>query len=47
MDRGGEGESRTNWEMGTDIYTLSCVKQIASENLLYHPRSSAQYSVMT
>ena len=24
MDAGGEGEGGTNWESGTDIYTLSC-----------------------
>ena len=24
-----------NWENGTDIYTLLCVKQITNKNLLY------------
>ena len=31
---GGEGEGGMNWEIGIDIYTLPCVKQIASGNLL-------------
>ena len=30
----GEGEGGTNWEIRIDIYTLPCVKQIASRNLL-------------
>jgi len=30
----GKGESGMNWETEIDIYTLLCVKQIASENLL-------------
>ena len=29
VDTGWEGEGGTNWEGGTDIYTLPCVKQIA------------------
>ena len=24
----GEGEGGTNWEVRTDIYTLSCVRQL-------------------
>ena len=36
-----------NWEIGTDIYTLPCVKQIASGNLLYSTGSSVQPSVVT
>ena len=24
-----------NWEIGTDIYTLICIKQITNKNLLY------------
>ena len=47
MDTVGEGEGGTNWEMKIDIYTLSCVKLIASGKLLYSTRSSAQCSVMT
>ena len=31
VDTVGEGESGANWESSIDIYTLSCVKQIASE----------------
>ena len=30
-----------NWEIGIDIYTLPCVKQIASGNLLYGAGRSA------
>ena len=47
MDAVGEGEGGMNWEIRFDINTLPCVKQIASENLLYSPESSAQCSVMT
>ena len=36
-----------HWEIGTDLYTLPCVKQRASGNLLYSPRSSARCSVVT
>ena len=24
-----------NWEIGIDIYTLICIKQLSNENLLY------------
>ena len=27
-----------NWEIGTDIYMLPCIKQIASGKLLYNHR---------
>ena len=43
----GEREGGTNWEIKIDIYTLPCVKQVASGNLLYSTGSSAQCSVMT
>lgn len=43
----GEGEDGTNWEIKTDIYTLSCIKLIASGKLPYSTRSSARCSVMT
>ena len=33
-----------NWEIKTDINTLAYVKWVASGNLLYSTRSSAQYS---
>ena len=36
-----------NWEFGIDIYTLPCVKQIASGNLLYSAGSSVWCFVMT
>ena len=39
--------SRKNWEIGTDIYTLPCVKQLASGNLLYGAGSSVLCSVRT
>ena len=35
------------WETRIDIYTLPCVKQIASRNLLYTAGSSAGCSVVT
>ena len=48
MDSGSGGrEGGMNWEIGTDIYTLPCVKQIASGNLLYSTRSSAWCSTVT
>ena len=28
-----EGEGGTNWEIGTDLYTLLCVKQIAKTDI--------------
>ena len=40
-------ERGMNQEFGTDIYTLPCVKQIASGKLLCSTRSSAWCSVMT
>jgi len=43
----GDGESGMNWETRTDMCTLPCVKQIASENLLHSMGSSARCSVMT
>ena len=47
MDTEGEGEGGMNWEIRIDIYTLPCVKQIASGNLPYSRGSSARCSVMT
>ena len=32
---GGEGGGGMNWEIGIDIYTLICIKQITNKNLLY------------
>ena len=31
----GGGGGGMNWEIGIDIYTLICVKQITNKNLLY------------
>ena len=47
VDTVEEGEGGTKWESSIDIYTLPCVKQIASGKLLYGTRSSARCSVMT
>ena len=43
----GGGRGEMNWEIGVDICTLPCVKQIASRNLLYGAGSSALCSVVT
>ena len=43
-ERGKEGGM--NWESSTDIYTLPCVKQIASGKLPYNIESSAWSPVM-
>ena len=32
---GGGGGGGMNWEVGTDMYTLICIKQITNKNLLY------------
>ena len=42
---GGRGGG-INWEIGIDIFTLPCVKQIASGRLLHSTGSSARCSVM-
>ena len=42
--RGGK-EGGMNWKMRMDIYTLPCIKQVASGNLLYNTGSSARCSV--
>ena len=39
-----EGGSGTNGESSINMYTLSCVKEIAGEKLLYN---TAWYSVLT
>ena len=31
----GEGGGGMNWEIGIDIYTLICIKQITNKNQLY------------
>ena len=49
--RGGEymveGESGTDGESSINIYTLSCVQQMAGEKLLYSTGSPAWHSVVT
>ena len=35
MDTKGGRECGMNWEIGIDIYTLICIKQITHKNLLY------------
>ena len=42
VDTVGEGEGGMNGESGIDIYTVSCVKQVACGNLQYNTGSSAQ-----
>ena len=32
---GAVGGGGMNWEIGIDIYTLICIKQITNKNLLY------------
>ena len=36
-----------NWEIKTVVCTMSCVKQIASQNILYNAGSSAGCFVVT
>ena len=40
-DPSGEGQGRTNGESSINIYTLSCVKPMAGEKLLYNTGSPA------
>ena len=47
MDKVGGGEGGINWEIGIDMCVLSCIKQIASGNLLYSAENTAQCSVLT
>ena len=44
---GGRKGGGMNWEIRIDIYTLPCVKSLASGNMLYSTGSSAWCSVMT
>ena len=41
MDRVGEGESRTNWGIRTDVYTLPCVKWMARNKSVQHRELSS------
>ena len=34
-----------NWEIGIDIHTLLCIKQITNKDLLYSTENSTQYSL--
>ena len=43
----GWKEGGMNREMGTDIYTLLCIKQVTNENLLYSSGNSTECSVVT
>ena len=43
----GEGKSGTDGESSIGIYTLSCIKEIAGEKLLYNTGIPAWHSVMT
>ena len=47
VDTAGEGKGRANLEIIIDIYTPTCVKQIAKEKLLYNTGSPAQLPVTT
>ena len=47
VDTEGEGGGRMNWEIRIDVYTLPCVKLIASGKLLHSTGRSARCSVMT
>ena len=42
MDTKGESRGGINWEIGIDIYTLSCVKQTTNGNLLDSTGNSTQ-----
>ena len=47
VDTEREGESGTNGKSSINVYTLSCIKQIACEKLVYNTRSPAWPSMMT
>ena len=36
----GGKEGGMNWEIGIDMYTLLCIKQLTTENLLYSTGNS-------
>ena len=42
----GKGDGM-NWEIGTDIYTLLCMKQVTNENLQCCLGNPTQCSVVT
>ena len=41
------GGNVENWEIGVDIYTLLCMKQITNKHLLYSTGTSTQCSLVT
>ena len=43
----GGKEGGINWKIGIDIYTLLCIKQITTKDLLYSMVNSTRYSAMT
>ena len=45
VTKGGSG-GRMCWEIGIDIYTLLCIKQVTNDNLLYSTGNSIQCSVV-
>ena len=47
LDTAGKGEEGMNWKSNTETYTLSCVKHIASGNMLYDTGTQTQSSVTT
>ena len=47
MDTKEERWSRMNWDIGIDIYTVLCIKQITNENQLYSTGNSTRCSVVT
>lgn len=36
-----------DWELGINIHTVLCLRQITNKDLLYNTGNSAQYSVTT
>ena len=42
-----EREGGMNWETGTDIYTLLCIRQVTNENALDSTGNAIQCSVAT
>ena len=43
-ERAWEGK---NWEIGIDMHTLLCMKQIINKSLLYSTGNSTQYSAVS
>ena len=46
MPRQEQGDGM-DWEVGTDMYKLLCMKQVTSESPLYITGKSAHWSVVT